>query len=312
MCIAIFKPAGEFLSEVLLKNCFNNNPDGAGFAYINTDHLGVKRIKMYKSMDFEPFYKQYLRATRIANDSPFLIHFRIKTHGEKDIANCHPFMIDNDTVFIHNGIISGVSRHATMSDTRMFKREILRELPEGWMYNSAIATLIEDFIGASKLAVLNIEGDCTIYNEKKGHWFGKCWMSNDSYKERKVYTQTYYSAKTYNLPATRPNTEAWSINAFTRDLCEYCNEIHQIKDMHAYQDSVADDIMIICDECKKSLEKAGAIHNRMKTTISAYLTQANIKANREKAAASRKAAEDALKTQADDDEAWRDYGHMMQ
>ena len=33
MCIAIVKPAGTVISEDVLKQCFENNPDGAGFAY---------------------------------------------------------------------------------------------------------------------------------------------------------------------------------------------------------------------------------------------------------------------------------------
>jgi len=310
MCIAIFKPAGRVLTEATLRTCFNSNPDGAGFAYINTDHLGVKRIKMYKSMEFAPFYKQYERATRIAPDSAFLVHFRIKTHGQKDIANCHPFMIDEDTVFIHNGIIGGVSRHADKSDTRMFNEEVLREMPEGWLYNPAIAMLIEEFIGASKLAVLSISGEGFIFNEKKGHWHEGIWMSNDSYKERPVYTTKYggyqghYNAQPRTLPNSTVNTAAWSINAFTREDCEYCNQPFQIKDMHAYEDKDAP-IMLVCEECKKSLEKAGAVSNKNKTTMAKYLTEANIQLNKEKAIAAKKVA--AI---AEQEEAWQDYQGM--
>jgi hypothetical protein len=56
MCIAIYKPVGKELSEAVLKTCFRNNNDGAGFAYISTDYHGVKRVKLKKFMKFYQFY----------------------------------------------------------------------------------------------------------------------------------------------------------------------------------------------------------------------------------------------------------------
>ena len=45
MCIAIVKPRGVSLAEARLRLCFENNPDGAGFA-IATDQ-GVTIHKGY-------------------------------------------------------------------------------------------------------------------------------------------------------------------------------------------------------------------------------------------------------------------------
>ena len=52
MCIAIVKPRGVSLAEDRLRLCFENNPDGAGFA-IATDELDVglylKRIRVLQA-----------------------------------------------------------------------------------------------------------------------------------------------------------------------------------------------------------------------------------------------------------------------
>lgn len=191
MCIAIYTPAGKVLPRTTLETCFENNDDGCGFAYINTSHTEVKKIFVKKTLDFEIFYRQYQRATRVNPDSPFLIHFRIKTHGTISKENCHPFMVQDDLVFIHNGMISGVGYDKEKSDTRLFNEKILQQLPEGWQFNEAVQTLIEDFINASKLVTMDVEGDIQIFNEQKGNWVDGCWYSNTSYKPRSTYVNSW-------------------------------------------------------------------------------------------------------------------------
>lgn len=201
MCIAIYKPADKVLSDETLEACFENNPDGCGFAYINTDDLGVKKIVIKKTMEFETFLRQYKRAISIAPESPFLVHFRIRTHGETTTFNCHPFPIDDETVFIHNGIIKGVGFDQKKSDTQLFNEEILRKMPAGWLDNDGIMKLMSEFIDYSKLVIMNIDGDVTIVNESKGTWKEGVWYSNTSYTAR-TYT-TYHNTSagrgsTYN------------------------------------------------------------------------------------------------------------------
>jgi predicted glutamine amidotransferase len=204
MCIAIYKPAGKVLSRELLKNCFDNNSDGCGFSYVQTDNEGNSHLKAKKTMYFEVFYRQYLRATRLEPTSPFLIHFRIGTHGVLSRYNCHPFIIDKKHHFIHNGIIHKMPACAKKkkSDTQIFNDVILKKLGEGWFYNEAILALIEDYIGAgSKLIFLNVDKDVVICNMKAGVWEDDVWFSNSSYKERKVYNN--YSKSSYY------NTHSW-------------------------------------------------------------------------------------------------------
>lgn len=248
MCIAIYKPAGKELSKELLHTCYTNNPDGCGFAYVNVDIFGFHRIKYYKSMVFEKFYEKYKRATRISQYSPFIIHFRIGTHGEKTVFNCHPFMIDKETIFCHNGIISGVGFDKKLSDTQLFNNTILKQLPKGWMNNPAILQLLEEFIGQSKLIVLSLDNTVKILNEKKGEWFEGCWMSNSTYKTKVSYQ--YPSYKGYMLPSNTKKT--YTINSWIN--CDYCDRQHQIKHMEIYKFS-DQDVQAYCSRCFSILKE---------------------------------------------------------
>ena len=135
-------------------------------------------------MKFNQFYTAYKMANEKAPDRPFIIHFTIGTHGEKTVYNCHPFYVNKNLVFIHNGIIQGVGTDVKKSDTQLFNDKVLKRLPKGWESNDAIRELISNYIGYSKLVFLNVAGDVYIVNEKLGNWLDGIWYSNMSYKER--------------------------------------------------------------------------------------------------------------------------------
>ena len=193
MCIAIWKPAGKSITKKTLETCFRKNPDGCGFGYIQINREGKKFLKISKTLEFKAFYRRFRRAERLYPESPFLIHFRIKTHGKINKYNCHPFKINNNQIFIHNGIISKAPKcdQQCKSDTQMFNNNILKKLPVGWENNVAIKEMIEDYIGLSKLVVLNIDGTAKIFNESSGVWDNDIWYSNTGYKVVYPVAQTH-------------------------------------------------------------------------------------------------------------------------
>lgn len=201
MCIAIYKPAGKVIDRDTLHRCYLKNKDGCGFAYFKTDGTPEGReLVIVKSMNFQEFYEDYEFHSVLNSDRPFLIHFRIATHGTVNLFNCHPFKIDDSHVMIHNGIIHNIRNcpDKMRSDTQMFVDDILKELPSRWMVNLGITNLIEDYIGASKVVVLAADDTVTIYNEAKGEWAEDIWYSNSGYKEVKVYTwdkSDYYGSR---------------------------------------------------------------------------------------------------------------------
>jgi len=183
MCIALYKPEGKTISKETLQECFANNSDGAGFVYVKDGKLVMEK----GFFTFDSFYDAYLPHM----EHQALIHFRIKTHGAVDETNCHPFMITKNFAFIHNGTISGHGEK-NFSDTYMFNEEILKPLVNQYgikaLWQPFMQTLMEDYIGWSKLIFLDSKGNYIIYNEAKGEWADGVWYSNTSYKPRVTYT----------------------------------------------------------------------------------------------------------------------------
>lgn len=177
MCIAIYKPANKKIPYTTLETCFKNNSDGAGFMYADG-----KQLHMHKGFfTFKDFWQEYKKHDK----KQAVIHFRIKTHGPINEANCHPFLLNKSIGFVHNGIISGFGT-ADHSDTYHFGEEILKPLISKWgnlsLFQPAIKSLVESRIGYSKLVFLDRHGNYDIFNEEKGVWDNDVWYSNNSYK----------------------------------------------------------------------------------------------------------------------------------
>lgn len=236
MCIAILNSKG-ILSKKTLKTCWDNNSDGAGFAYAEKG-----KIKVIKEMDnFNTFYGRYLECRKGREDQNFIIHFRITTHGKVDLTNCHPFKVNNELAFIHNGIINNVARHLDYSDTYIFNEVILKKLPKDFIFNSAIIELIDEYIGWSKLVFLTGKGEAVIVGEKSGKWDGGNWFSNDSYKEskfvyvglQKVAKNDYKSGSKANVSTKeiKPNLPVYNAQDWTYEKGVWVNK----KDVKKYQ-----------------------------------------------------------------------------
>lgn len=215
MCIAIAKPIGvEIPDDDILTNCFNNNPDGAGFAFNHNNEVVIRKGYM-KLKDFLDAFHKYDKKFNFKNRG-VLIHTRITTHGGTNPQMCHPFPINSDEgalkkieycspfAIVHNGIISLTSSEATrkkdMSDTAIFVQKYLTKIAKNknWFNNRANIELIEELID-SKMAVLNGNGKIIMTNgftEDNGIFY-----SNSSYKEnryKRVYDWDWYDDYSYD------------------------------------------------------------------------------------------------------------------
>jgi hypothetical protein len=195
MCIAIYKPEGKIISKATLQECYNSNPDGAGFMYNQNKKLHIEK----GFFSFDSFYNAF----KAHESKQAVIHFRIKTHGKIDTANCHPFAVNNSIGFVHNGVISGYG-DADFSDTVRFNEAILRPLVNKWgnlaLFQDPVIELIESRIGYSKLVFLDRHGNHKIMNESKGQWDDGVWYSNSSYK-----------------PYVAPATPTWKTSDWVND-----------------------------------------------------------------------------------------------
>ena len=181
MCIAIANLKNQALTDEEISNCWANNPDGGGLLY---KEGGI--LKVYKNLDnLDKFLAKYKQVIQHSN---VLVHFRVTTGGGVTVKNCHPFLVNKNLGFIHNGVIYGYSRKADdKSDTYSFNELLLKSLPKGFINNLGIQELIGDAIGTgSKLAFMDKDEKFTIIGEARGvaHYdeHGN-WLSNDSYKK---------------------------------------------------------------------------------------------------------------------------------
>lgn len=177
MCVAIYSPAKLHLTEDVIRSCWQANPDGAGFAFVADSKVVISK----GFMKCKEFLEGYNTATKENPHSPFLIHFRIRTMGDKDELNTHPFPIKNGAL-IHNGSFDGTGAvFKGQSDTAKFAERYYSH--PAWNYEdiSENKADLEKDIEYNKVAMLWDDSKYLILNESKGTWVGNIWFSNNSY-----------------------------------------------------------------------------------------------------------------------------------
>lgn len=228
MCIAILNLNNSVLTEETVKNSHYNNPDGSGLVWVEHG-----KLMTYKTMEgWEVVYSKYLE---IKNNNPqthIILHFRIATSGTVDLNNCHPFKVNNDLAFVHNGVIYGLG-DSKKSDTNIFNQNYLQKLPSNFLKFDGIIKLIREYIGSSKLIFLDSSNNYTIINKKSGHEdkFGN-WFSNYSYLDSKE------------------ELNWWEEDKFDYiDKCDFCLNPKPV--YFSYEVS-----SYLCDDCSKKLHYA--------------------------------------------------------
>ena len=261
MCLLIIQRENTNIDDGSLKNAFDSNPDGVGYSFVdsknNNPRMVTKKFKKYKK--FLDNYKADI--LRYNSDSVFLLHFRLATHGiEEGTFNVHPFKVREGMMFAHNGIISDVDDDRKLSDTQVFNRDILQDLPKNFLESSSMIKLIEGFIGSSKLAFLNLDGSFKILNADLGHWKDNIWFSNSSYEDRQScysgynYVNGYgYQSNALSLAPTYKSKEkdTFKTSSTPSLLCEWCGDKAnslQCIDM-SDRNSLDVDDKWICDVC---------------------------------------------------------------
>jgi hypothetical protein len=184
MCLAIFKPAGVELPDQSIRNGWISNPDGGGYALAKEGKLIVRK-NFGKLAEFIEAYKKDAKDNP---DSPFIVHFRIRSMGDKGLDNTHPFEFEHGAL-IHNGTISGTGAHTSNgpSDTKVFTDRFGKYLD----YES-VAKYKSDLDAAldwNKMVILYPDGRHHILNQAKGTEEGGVWYSNTTYK---AYNRSSY------------------------------------------------------------------------------------------------------------------------
>ncbi len=229
MCIIAAIPQGQQITKGTLKRCWENNPHGGGFMYSD----GSKVIVYKEMVSFKKYWKAFHQAKTTYTNSSFVCHFRISTHGKINETNCHPFLVNKGLGFAHNGIIYNAPKSDNFSDTYMFNEAILKMLPNTFLTNTAMVSMIQHYIGTgSKLAFLNTKNEITIINESAGVWDDGVWYSNSGYKATKYFdfggtkVGSVYPSPTYSYakPISKPMPSLFDKKEDAKNSSEWYEE----------------------------------------------------------------------------------------
>lgn len=184
MCLLINQPAtAPALPTHWLNDFFDYNSDGVGVMYSENDCLVIEKVLPKTSADFVVFYNKHIAGKICA------FHLRMRTHGDTDLANCHPYIVLNraehglDLALMHNGILStGNHADTSKSDTWHYIKDYLRPMlannPE-FAFSPAFRAIIGDHIGSSnKFVLMDNTGRTVTINKNAGVYWGGLWLSN--------------------------------------------------------------------------------------------------------------------------------------
>lgn len=214
MCIIAIKKAGLNMPEIsTIKNCWYNNPDGAGFCFPRAGMVEIR--KGYKKLeDFKTALVELEHEIDIVN-TPVILHFRIGTSGGNTPENTHPFPISEHVsalqklraraplAMAHNGVIQITPSRADISDTMEYITSQLAHLYQlrKDFYRTEAGKKMLYNATASKLAFMDGAGNVETvgkFHEKDGILY-----SNTSYLPFITYKNwdywDDYSAKYYSI-----------------------------------------------------------------------------------------------------------------
>jgi hypothetical protein len=236
MCIAVLNKAkGRDITAEEFQTMWENNKDGGGMmTAINGRLIIEKDLK-----DWKRLYRIYKDWRSKSPKSNIVLHFRIATSGGVNAANCHPFAINKDLGFVHNGMIN-INCMIGRSDTNTFNEAILKHLPKGFYKNVGIKHLLAERIGHSKLIFLHSDNSYSIVKPELGHEADGNWFSNDSYKPSK-----YYDFGGYKIAKNPSKMGGSQVSYDWRD--EWFGDDRNIADDTAH---VEIDFESQCDECR--------------------------------------------------------------
>jgi hypothetical protein len=184
MCLLITKLSNSpVLAEHWIEDFYDFNSDGIGIMFAENNELVIKKILPKTEIEAIAFYQEYVKGKTCA------IHFRMRTHGNIDLNNCHPYQVLNkkehgiDLALMHNGILgTGNAKDLKMSDTWHYIQDYLKPMlsknPD-FAFTGAFKELISKHIGSgNKFVLMDNLGRMATINDTSGYYWGGLWLSN--------------------------------------------------------------------------------------------------------------------------------------
>lgn len=226
MCVIIHVEAKKSVSWKQLEACYNGNRDGWGIMWARDGKLHtVKEVSSFSA--FGNVWKD------VPRDVERAIHFRIKTHGEINKANCHPFLAAENIGFMHNGFIDTYMIDARMSDTYNFVEHELKPVIAAWpnfMDDPTFVDLLEKVTGWSKLLLMDATGKVVrvrdrSWTEKNGIYFSNSnTLSYSSYKSGN-YDSGWWDRNKHNYKSHDRNYDNY-YSELDEDMTQFKSDLY--------------------------------------------------------------------------------------
>ena len=160
----------------LVEDIYAHNPDGLGLMWPENGKVAVVKALPRSVEEITHLLKT------IPNPStpiPVAIHFRMRTHGDIDIDNCHPYQINEHAWLMHNGVLdTGNHKDKSKSDTWHFVQDYLTTMPVDVLHNPQYLALLGYTIGHNTFAIMSDDGRLSEVNRHLGVKVGGLWFSN--------------------------------------------------------------------------------------------------------------------------------------
>lgn len=184
MCLLITQSKiSPKLSHEWLKDFYSYNADGIGVMRSKNNQLIIEKILPKDADDFINFYEKHI----FGFDCAF--HLRMKTHGNIDLINCHPYEVLNkadhgiDLWLMHNGILhtdnkDDLSKSDTWHYIKNYLVPMLAKNPD-YAFTESFNEIISDHIGTSnKFVIMDNLGRQAVINQDQGVYWAGLWLSN--------------------------------------------------------------------------------------------------------------------------------------
>ena len=182
MCLLFTQPAGHTMSNEWLDDFYSHNEDGIGVMWAVDGEIHVEKLVPKNAKELRKFYHKYAAGKQCA------VHLRMKTHGNIDLQNCHPYQVFSEEDgyplwLMLNGVLhTGNAQDVSMSDTWHYINDIIKPAlagrPQEFM-SEWFQTLIEEHIGSgNRFVMMDAFGNMQTFNHDTGVMWGNVWMSN--------------------------------------------------------------------------------------------------------------------------------------
>ena len=170
MCLLIHHSAKTEFDFADSADFYQKNSDGLGIMYAENQTLHIKKMLPRSAAEAHEWYEAHAKGREC------VIHWRMRTHGNTDLENCHPYQVlgeeDATPLYLaHNGILStGNKKDVSKSDTWHYINDYLRPLLKKYpdlAFDPIMLEMIGDHIGQSnKFIFLNAGGQVSLVNEQ--------------------------------------------------------------------------------------------------------------------------------------------------